>query len=342
MATQDTKFRVGLFVLGGIVIALGGLIWLGMSELFREGTYYLTYFDESVQGLDVNSPVKYRGVSVGRVERIRVAPDSELIEVELKIEKLEGLEQDLVAQLKSVGITGMVFVELDRRRPGDRDRSPRIDFPTKHPVIPSKPSEISELIKGVDDVLRQVRAIDLEGISNKMKLTLDGVNKAVTEARIGEVAEGLSSTIEELNRAVERISRVLDPQRWDRLTDSVEEATGSIKGLLDNAGRTVSTTHRTVSRVEDMLVENRDTIRMSLDEFNLAMKNTNRLLDRAALVVGNTDETIIGLRRRLLYTAENLEAATSNLKRITEILADQPSRLIYGGPQPPQTQEFGD
>jgi hypothetical protein len=71
----------------------------------------VTYFDESVQGLDKDSPVKYRGVSIGRVENINVAPDAALIQVVLKIESgLESGIDDIVARLKSVGITGIMFV----------------------------------------------------------------------------------------------------------------------------------------------------------------------------------------------------------------------------------------
>ena len=70
MASQKTKFAVGLFVAMGITLAILVTIWLGMSRFLQKGRFYVTYFDESVQGLDVDSPVKYRGVFTGRVESI--------------------------------------------------------------------------------------------------------------------------------------------------------------------------------------------------------------------------------------------------------------------------------
>ena len=73
MATQKTKFAVGLFVAIGFTLAILVTIWLGMSRFLQKGRFYVTYFDESVQGLDVDSPVKYRGVFTGRVESIGVA-----------------------------------------------------------------------------------------------------------------------------------------------------------------------------------------------------------------------------------------------------------------------------
>jgi len=114
VANIKTKLMVGIFVIMGFTIATAAIIWLGMSSYFDKGLRYVAYFDESVQGLDKDSPVKYRGVPIGRVESIKVAPDATLIEVVMKIE--EGLKPeehrgDVVAQLKSIGITGIMFVE---------------------------------------------------------------------------------------------------------------------------------------------------------------------------------------------------------------------------------------
>ena len=72
MASQKTKFAVGLFLVGGISVALVALIWLGVTRFFEKGHFYVTYFNESVQGLEKDGPVKYRGVTIGRVESISV------------------------------------------------------------------------------------------------------------------------------------------------------------------------------------------------------------------------------------------------------------------------------
>ena len=111
MASQRTKYTVGLFLIFGIGIALLAFIWLGMSRFLQKGHYYATYFNESVQGLDKDAPVKYRGVSIGRVDSIEVAPDARLIEVILKIETGQKLDNDIVAQLSPVGITGGMIIE---------------------------------------------------------------------------------------------------------------------------------------------------------------------------------------------------------------------------------------
>ena len=62
MAGNNKAFRVGLFVMVGLVLAIIALVWLGISDWFREKKTYVTYFDVSVQGLNVDSQVKFRGV----------------------------------------------------------------------------------------------------------------------------------------------------------------------------------------------------------------------------------------------------------------------------------------
>src|SRR5512139_4319213 len=133
MVRQVSSRTLGLFV------TLGIIIWVGASKYFEKGDRYVTYFNESVQGLQQDSAVKYRGVDVGRVEEIRVAPDNRLIEVIMKIRLKEEVEKNNVAYLRVVGITGIVFIELDRRNPEEEDLSPRLDFASEYPIIPSRP-----------------------------------------------------------------------------------------------------------------------------------------------------------------------------------------------------------
>jgi phospholipid/cholesterol/gamma-HCH transport system substrate-binding protein len=83
---KTSNFMLGLFVTVGILLGAGAILWWGASKYFQKGSPYVTYFDESVQGLQVDSSVKYRGVDVGRVEQIRVAPDNKLIAVIMKIQ----------------------------------------------------------------------------------------------------------------------------------------------------------------------------------------------------------------------------------------------------------------
>ena len=92
MARRNSSFMIGLFVTVGLVIGIAAIIWVGASTYFEKGSLFVTYFDESVQGLQVDSRVKYRGVDIGKVQSIGVAPDRKLVEVGGEIFGRHGVE----------------------------------------------------------------------------------------------------------------------------------------------------------------------------------------------------------------------------------------------------------
>ncbi len=348
MASPRTKFTVGLFIAGGMGIALLAFIWLGMSHFLEKGKYYVTYFDESVQGLDKDSSVKYRGVSIGRVERIEVAPDSKLIEVVMKIESGQELDSSIVAQLKSVGITGSMFVEFDRKRKGEPDRSPPLSFPAEYPIVSSKPSSISELLRGIDDIMNQIRSLDLGGISNQIKLTLGNINQSITDANVKGISEKIQLSLENINQSItdanvkgvskdietslESIAHILDNSRWDKILASVEDASQSFNTMLDKADSSLS-------RVEGIVTEKEETIKTAIEGFKEAIKNVNLFLEKGTLLASNTDSSISHLQRHLLVVAQNLGKASENLNRLIELLSDHPSQLMFGEPPLPRKVE---
>lgn len=325
MASQRTKFTVGLFLACGMVFVVLIIIWLGMSRFFEQGRYYVTYFDESVQGLSLDSPVKYRGVFIGRVERIDVAPDSKLIQVVLKIESGQVLDRHIVAQLKSVGITGSMFVELDRKKAGEPDQSPKLNFPSEYPIVASKPSQIGELISGINQVLEQFKSLDLQAITGQVKLTLQTINQKVSQANVKRISDSIEASLA-------RVNHIMDSQRWNQILNSVDQGVRSFNNLVNDADRSLDRLDQTIIRIDGVVIENKKTIKAAIDDFKLAMYNANLLLKKGSSLVGETDESISNLMPHLLVVAQNLEKASENLNQIMELLADQPSQLIFGAP----------
>jgi phospholipid/cholesterol/gamma-HCH transport system substrate-binding protein len=325
MASPKTKLAVGLFVACGLACAVLAVIWLGMSRFLEKGQFYVTYFDESIQGLVVDSPVKYRGVFIGRVESISVAPDSELIKVILKIESGQTLDSNIVAQLKSVGITGSMFVELDRRQAGEADQSPTLSFPSEYPIVASKPSEISELLNNISQALNQIKALDLREISEKIKLTLDSINQKVSEAEVKRISMKMESSLD-------RLDHILDEQRWDKIMTSVETTTQSLNTLLNSADRSLGRAENTISRVDGIVSEKEMVIKAAIDDFRWAMENANVLLAKGAALADGADNSLSHLMPHLLVVAQNLEKASANLNQIMETLEEHPSQFIFGDP----------
>lgn len=321
MASIKTKFTVGLFVMIGLVIAIVTIMWLGKSHYFEEGQHYIAYFDESVQGLAKDSPVKYRGVSIGRVDNIVVAPDATLIKVILKIEsglKLEDHLEDIVAELKSVGITGIMFIELERKKDGEPDLSPETTFPSEHPIIATKPSSISKIIKGIDNVLNQINALDLQGITGKFKTTLDTINKTVSDAQIEKISSDIKASLD-------KVELILDVKKWKNIMESIGNAGSSFNNFSVNADKTVG-------KIDSIVEENKKEFTEAISNFKHTMKHAHILMGDGSKLIKNADVKLSILQRQLFITLQNLEKASYNMNRLLDLISDQPSQLIFGEP----------
>ena len=332
MASQKTKFGVGLFLAGGITIGLVAFIWLGMSRYLEKGQYYVTYFNESVQGLDQDSQVKYRGVAIGRVESISVAPDSKLIQVVMKIESGQTLGSDVVAQLKAVGITGSVFVELDQKEKGEPDRSPTLTFPSEYPIVASKPSEVTQFLLGVDEILNRIKTIDLEGIVEKIELDLDAIHEAVIDADIKQVSDKALASLDSINHIVDR-------QRWDRILASLDKSSVALVSFIEQGTGTLTQLESTFAEAEETILETRMMLKTAAEDLRVALAKANLFLDKGSSLVSGAEGMVFDLRGHLLVTAQNLEKASVNLDRLIEIVAEQPSQLLFAEPPPPRKGE---
>ena len=328
MATLKTKFSVGLFLIFGVSMVIIGIIWLGMSNYLEKGRLYVAYFNESVQGLDVDSPVKYRGVHIGRVYSIGVAPDDRLIEVVLKIENdIQGGEgtRNLYAKLKSVGITGLMFIELEHLPPGTPP--PRIHFAFKpqYPVIPTQPSEISKFFQGIDDIFAMIRALDTKTISTQVITALKKINQTIDEAQLTRLAGDLRKT-------VDNMQRLLKTEKVNQLLASVENTSDNFNRLALNADDGISEIRKTVSQLDGVIANSGGDVRQLTSELKAAAKDVRQATQNAAVLLESTDRRIDTLQRQATDTLMRIEQATEALNRFLDHLANQPSQVIFSAP----------
>jgi len=318
MARRTSKFMIGLFVTIGILIGMVAVVWLGASKYFEKGATYVTYFDESVQGLQLDSPVKYRGVEAGRVERIRVAPDNRLIEVVMKIDLRGKLEREYVAQLKAAGITGIVFVELDRKEPDKLDLSPRITFASPYPVISSKPSDIKQLLTGIDNVIQSLNKIDTQGISDQVKSTLKVLESTVASVNnvVGSVEKALGAG--SLEEAIVEVKNTLL-----KVQTFVSDVQKELHAL--NLGKTGTNIENATARLDKIL--NSGEVETILGEVKDAAKKMSQLVE-------GLDKRSLAITNNIKATSENLKRASESLEMLTERVYASPSDLLFGEPPP--------
>jgi len=170
------------------------------------------------------------------------------------------------------------------------------------------------------------------GIIVKIKFTLDHLNQKVADANVKAISNNIES-------ALARVDQILDDQRWNNIIASVEEATQSVNSLLNKANMSLDRVERTVVRVEGIVTEKEQTIKAAIDDFKLAMSSANIFLEKGSSLVLETDDSISRLSQHLLVVAHNLEKASEDLNQIMELLADQPSQLIFGEPPIPRDVE---
>lgn len=309
MSQKVSRFKVGVFVLIGVAMLLGSIVGLGTMRYFQPGRTYVTFFNESVQGLQRDSAVKYRGVDVGRVTDIRVGPDYELIEVVMDIQFHGEPEQDMVAQLKTVGITGIVFVELDLKKPDAPDLSPRITFAAEYPIIPSKPSELTRVLSVVDKVIKELEQINFKTIADKVQSVLESTDALVSDQRWKKMLELLESSTTHLNSLLAK-------------TDQVVKRT-DLEGILKNTSQ--------------MLAEANSLLREARAEMK-AMKLPDTA-DKVSNLVDDVDGASNEILQNIRVTSENLQRASETLDHLLMRLRASPSDLIFSTPPPPRETE---
>ena len=306
MSAKSSKFSIGLFVIIGTLICAAIIIWIGASGMLTKGSLYATYFDESVQGLQADSAIKYRGVEIGKVQSIKVAPDYRLIEVVMKI-RLEGdLQKQTVATLKTAGITGIVFIELDQINPKDLSASPKMNFKSSYPIIPSRQSGIGRFLDDTGVIMQNIKNIDIKGISDQLKNTSRAIEDFVKGKRINNIMNHLESTSSNLDQTMARVNKVVAEGKVDQVANETMATLSDARKLIGQAKK-------------------------EIDALKLQEK-----ANRTDILLGDINKKAKVITNELQDTSEHLRVTSENLQRLSESLTKNPSELIFSKPAPPR------
>jgi phospholipid/cholesterol/gamma-HCH transport system substrate-binding protein len=255
-------FIVGVFVTVSFILLAGVIIWIGASKYFQEGKMYVTFFQESVQGLNKDSEVKYLGVKVGLVEDISIAPDNKTVAVYMIINLKDDLSDRVVAQLTMTGITGLVFVNLEPRKPGEPDKSPKIEFATEYPVIPSKPSDISQIISGIQMAVEQIKKADIEGTVKEFKNAAAAVKDVARSKELQSLLAKADASAGYLRDSLKKINLSIEKGKLDEALVAAREAFEQVGSLVEGLGtevgeskipQTIKKVRKTVEDAQDLM-----------------------------------------------------------------------------------------
>jgi len=237
---------IGLFVVVGSAICVGTIIWLGASRYFEKGSPYIAYFDESVQGLNPDSRVKLRGVNIGRVKDINVDPSNAKVEVIMTLDPEEPLGKNVCAELKSVGLTGIMFIDLDLINEMDVLEPPPQKARPAYPVIPTRPSQTRQIMSGIDAAIQKINAIqtetiiqNLESATARLDKALKHVDQLFTDGRVDRMVDETKNAVSDARATISEARTTLRGVKTEieglKLKETSEQARGLLKELRQDS-----------------------------------------------------------------------------------------------------------
>jgi phospholipid/cholesterol/gamma-HCH transport system substrate-binding protein len=331
--TKLSPALVGAFVLGALLLAFVALLSIGGVNPFIKPQRFVVYFNESIEGLELGSPVRLRGVRVGRVVdlSVRTRPGSvePVVAVTCELNKntlrdSRGVPLDLTApgelsslvarglrgQLAVASLaTGQLFVELDFYNPRTHPAAAP-PGPAKYPVVPSVPSLISEFQSNVSEILGKVHQVDFQGLSDDLKALLVSTRSDVD----GLDLRALVAQWQASGAAVEALAR--DP--------AIPRAVADADAALVQLRATLATLQtQTNARGQDLQATLART-QVALRDFDAAADSVRQILAAQRDLGGNVDRTL-----------SQLSAAADSVRRLADFLERNPETLLTGRAAPP-------
>ncbi len=289
---------VGLLVIFGISLMLGFSYWLLKPTAEDETKKYLIHFDESVLGLNLDAPVKYRGISVGKVSKIRINPkDSQQVEVLVTILKTTPIKLTTIAKLTSHGITGISYINLSLG--GNNAPILKAKDGDEYPIIKTEPSFFERFDKSFDSVSEKLLKTlsktekllnddNQEQIASILKKTasfMDGVQKLVDDKTINHFQssmKNIDSTTKKIDMMMPRFNTLVDKSIvWeDKVAMSLASIKNSYLGIkcsMDEIRRAVASGEFNVKKISGDILPS---INNTMFEMQQLMIDTEVILRR--------------------------------------------------------------
>jgi ABC-type transporter Mla subunit MlaD len=334
MGSRAAFFRVGLLIVIGLGAIVGLAIFLG-GDRIRHGLFYETYFSETVQGLEVGAPVKFRGVTLGKVTEIGLVAaeylhgnvqeagggksTSRLVFVRFEVDpKRIGSIPDLAtsvanglrARLASQGITGLSYLELDVVAPY---RYPPLEVPwtPNAEYIPSMPSTLMQVQDAAQSILTKLQSIDTEALSNSLIGLLNDLREELAKGDVHAVLADAQTLLDTLNGAVKGANL---PAMSAELQSTLKGVNGVVNG----------------PQLQDLMA-NASAASKRLAQ---AAEKIGPLLNTTETAVKHLDDGRADLLAQLAPILRDARAAVANLRETTDALRAYPAQTFLGGPPP--------
>ena len=232
MTQKANYFKLGLFVVIASLLGALLLIVFGAGQFFKKELLAETCFNESVQGLSIGSEVKYKGIKIGSVKSITSAAriyetKSDYVLVVMSLEQEISLSQTgdstkdrinksindgLTIQLAFKGLTGAAYLETDYTNKTNEDIL-IISWSPANIYIPSIQSSIKEFSDSVSQILDNLTAINLQGISTNIETLLKTLDQKINNFDTKHISYLTSSLLEEVKNTNANLNSTIEDRK---------------------------------------------------------------------------------------------------------------------------------
>lgn len=343
MSDQRKHYRLGIFVVLAFLVFIGLLVMLGAGKWMRTQVQLETYFDESVQGIDVGSAIRYRGVVVGQVSELGFSytryqqdlPPSQrkqYVMVTAKVQptlfggnKLSLPEQSdlnreiakgLRIRIAPQGLTGTNYLEIDFADPASTPTL-AVDWKPSHLYIPSASSTVKQFVDGAQEMMARLQRVDFDKTINNFNLLME-----TTEKKIAALP------IDKLNKVLEQLSNELEQAQISKLS---HEANALLKEARNtNRDLQALVNNPDLQGLPSDLAASAKQARAILEnpEIPQAIHHLQQTLLKLDQITGSRDQEISSL-------IDNMHDISINLKTLSESLKNNPSGLLLSTPVKP-------
>lgn len=353
MSMKPSYFKIGLFVILASLLILGAIVIFGSGILTQEKIYFETYFDDSVSGLSVGSHVEFKGIRIGQVEKISFLRDEyEVSEQSSNVSKYESyvmvlcsvprenlpefsyekrvdrlsqmVTRGLRLQLASNLLTGLAYLQGSFV---DLNRNPLLEiaWEPKHMYVPSAPSTFTTLKDSVDQVLFKLQEIEIEKLVASVENILNSLDKAVTEARIGDIGKEARELLTQARMKVEKLDT-------EKIGEAAQQALASVDHAVSDANVPALS-----QELQNLIVEVRQTNKnlqqlLASPEPVSGQSNLPEMIARLNKTLVRIDKLISTERPQIEMILANFKEISDNLKTLTNNLKQHPSDLLFSKP----------
>lgn len=296
METRSNHVLVGGVVLALLIALLAFIVWLAGFNTGSEQRYDI-FFKTSVDGLAKGSPVNFAGVPVGKIEEIKLLPESpEFVRVRISIGQDTPILQGTTATIAGVGFTGVSQVNLDGAIKG----APPITEPGPYgePVIPTKPGALGELLNSAPELLNRISALTerlTELLNDKNQKSISGILANVDRLsndlanRGPEIAGAivqLRATMEQAGLAAEKVGNLAETTNGMMASDvkpamaQLSKATAAAQHTMESLDAAITDARPGVKAFSTQTVPQINQLVRNLAEMSESLNAISAKLDR--------------------------------------------------------------